>query len=86
MKTVTRILPTPTPAQMRTAIERIREVRRESTPIEIPFPAHEALICEDCGHVSHSRNGDVTCGKCSSKATLWLSQLIHITGKARRTA
>lgn len=80
------VMVTPTPAELKAAVARIKEVRRDHPPIEIPFPAHEALICEDCGHVSHSRHGEVTCGKCSSKATLWLSQLIHITGKARRSA
>lgn len=67
------------------ALARIKEVRRDRSPIEIAFPAHEGLICEDCGFASRS-DGTMACGKCGSKSTVWLSQLVHITGKARRSA
>lgn len=77
---------TPSPAQLKAAVARIKEVRRDTSPVEVPFPAHEGLVCENCGFVSHSVRGSVCCGKCGSRSTLWLSQLIHITGAARKDA
>lgn len=68
------------------ALARIKDVRRDASPLTIAIPAYRALICEDCGFVSESQHGSMACGKCSSKATLWLSQLIHVTGQARRSA
>ena len=66
------------------ALDRIREVRKDPSRIEIAIPAFEAVLCENCGFISRSQHGDVSCGKCGSKATVWISQLVQLTGGRRR--